>query len=224
MSLVDRTDPSSEQRAKAVAEERYRLSREIHDGLAQTLGYLSMQAERLEGLLASKRYDAAANEIAEMRQSISAAYRDVRETIDGLRVTMNGSDSLVSLLAECVQDFEKHTGVVTQFSAEPANLIVDAEASMQLLRIVQESLTNVRKHATAHNVCVTLKQSTKTIELEVADDGCGLSAVQAEHHYPSHGLAMMHERAEGLGGTFTVTSEPGKGTCVTVVILKEENR
>jgi signal transduction histidine kinase len=223
MSLVDRTDISSEQRAKTVAEERYRLSREIHDGLAQTLGYLSLQAERLEGLLASQRYDAAANEIAEMRQSISAAYSDVRETIDGLRVTVNGSDSLVSLLVECVRDFEKHTGVVAQFSAVPANLIVDAEASMQLLRIVQEALTNVRKYATAHHVRVTLKQSTNTIELVVTDDGCGLPAVQSERNYQSHGLAMMRERAEGLGGTFTVTSEPGKGTRVTVVILKEEN-
>ncbi len=201
----------------AVIEERYRLSREIHDGLAQTLAYQSLQAERLDHLISSQRYDAALSELAEMRQTIRAAYVDVREAIDGLRLGIDEPDKLVARLADYVDEFARQTGIVATFSSEPPGLTVQPETGMQLLRIAQEALTNVRKHSYARNVQVALRASANEIELSVTDDGLGFrDAAQPGRVYHSHGMATMRERAQSLGGSLTVATGPGQGTRIVV--------
>ena len=201
----------------AVIEERYRLSREIHDGLAQTLAYQSLQAERLDHLISSQRYNAALSELAEMRQTIRAAYVDVREAIDGLRLGIDEPDKLVARLADYVDEFARQTGIVATFSSEPPGLTVQPETGMQLLRIAQEALTNVRKHSHARNVQVALRASANEIELSVTDDGLGFrDAAQPGRVYHSHGMATMRERAQSLGGSLTVATGPGQGTRIVV--------
>ncbi len=209
----------------AILEERYRLSREIHDGLAQTLGYLSLQADRLDGLIAAKRLDATERELAEMRQSIRAAYVDVREAIDGLRLSVEEPGNLAMRLAEYVDGFARQTGLTAQFSAEPNDLSVDTETGMQLLRIAQEALTNVRKHAQARNIQVALRALANEIEMTLTDDGLGLPDIAtAGRAYHSHGMATMRERAQSLNGTFSVATGPGQGTRIAVTIPKRTNR
>lgn len=216
----------------AVLQERYRLAREIHDGLSQTLGFLGMQAERVEGLIAAKRYQEAAAELAQVRQSIRAAYVDVREAIDGLRLSISEPGQLADRLAEYVDEFAHQSGIAAHFSAEPKDVTVAPETGLQLLRIAQEALTNVRKHAQASNVQVVLRQTPTELELTITDDGRGFPEVEARFHpasgglnlvstrraYHSHGLASMRERAQGLGGTFTVATGPGQGTRITVTV------
>ena len=202
----------------AALEERYRLSREIHDGLAQTLSYLSFQAEHLEGLIAAGRYETSATEIAEMRQSISAAYVDVREAIDGLRLNIEDSSKLTVYLANLVEEFRHQTGIAAHVFAQPQDFSIDSETSIQLIRITQEALANIRKHAQAHLVQVTLQQLPNAVELSVSDDGRGFPEAQPGHVYHSHGMATMRERARGLGGTFTLVTGPGQGTRIMVTV------
>jgi signal transduction histidine kinase len=203
----------------AVYEERYRLAREIHDGLAQTLAYLGLQTERMEKLLGSGRHEEAARELAEMRQSIRAAYVDAREAIDGLRLSVENPDQLAAGLAEYVADFARQTGLEASFAAEPADLTTDPHTALQLLRIAQEALTNVRKHAQARRVQVSLSAAPAELELKVTDDGRGFpDGLQPDRVFRRHGLATMRERARSIGGTFTVATGNGQGTRIAVTI------
>jgi len=209
----------------AVLEERYRLSREIHDGLAQTLSYLSLQAERLENLIAAQRYDATTSELSELRQTIRAAYVDVREAIDGLRLDVGEPDKLVARLGEYVDEFARQTGVAATFACEPAGLSVPPDTGLQLLRIAQEALTNVRKHSHAKNVQVALRAHAREIELSVTDDGRGFrDAAEPGRAYHSHGMATMRERAQSIGGALTVATGAGQGTRIVVTMAARAAR
>ncbi len=203
----------------AVYEERYRLSREIHDGLAQTLAYLGLQAERTDKLLATGRIEAAATELTEIRQVLRAAYVDAREAIDGLRLGIENPDQLAIRLAEYTRDFARQANVETRFVAEPPNITCDPAIAVQLLRIAQEALTNIRKHAQAQQVEVRLSARTNEIELSITDDGHGFPDLsQSTSAIRRHGLASMRERAQSLGGTLTIATGVTQGTRVTATI------
>ncbi len=205
----------------AVVEERYRLAREIHDGLAQTLGYLGLQAERLGGLIEAGKNDQAAGELGEMRQAIRAGYVDAREAIDGLRLSVAEPDQLSMRLAEYVADFSAQSGIEAGFVTEPEEVTADPETALQVLRIAQEALTNVRKHARASRVSVLLRDSADEIQFTITDDGDGFPPkgthgdLARGNGFRSHGLASMRERAESLGGALTVATGPGQGTRIT---------
>ncbi len=206
-------------RQMAVFEERYRLSREIHDGLAQTLAYLSLQMERLEKLVKVGRDEDAILEMGEMRESIRAAYVDAREAIDGLRLAAEHPEQVAARLADYVTHFRQQTAIETAFVADPPGLVVDPEVTLQLLRIAQEALTNVRKHAHARHVEVRLVAQGDYLELTVTDNGDGLpQALAANGDYRRHGMATMRERAQSLGGRFSIVTGTGQGTRIIVTI------
>lgn len=202
----------------AVLEERYRLAREIHDGLAQTLSYLGWQAERLEGLLQNGRTAVALEEVAALRQAIRTAYLEAREAIDGLRLSVQSPGALAERLQEYTAAFARQSGLEVHYTAEPPDLEVPSEMGLQLLRIAQEALNNVRKHARAQRVWVALRAREGVLELSIADDGKGFfaAAPEDERPYRSHGLASMHERAGELGGSLSIATAPGQGTRVLV--------
>ncbi|MBI5081737.1 MAG: GAF domain-containing sensor histidine kinase [Chloroflexi bacterium] len=203
----------------AVLEERYRLSREIHDGLAQTLSYLGLQAERVESLINGGRSETASQEIGEMRQSIRAAYLDAREAIDGLRLSVESPNSIAKRFAEYIAEFSRQSGIAAQFIATPNDLTVDAGIGLQLLRIVQEALTNIRKHAQAQNVEVQMNVLADELELTITDNGRGFpDSAQSNRVHHGHGLTIMRERAESLHGSLTVATGKGQGTHLVVMI------
>jgi len=202
-------------REMAVLEERYRLSREMHDGLAQRLGFLSLQAERMERLLAAGRTEPLRRELAELRQVIAEAYLDVREAIDGLRLGVEEPGGFVRALRAQLEDFTHRTGLTVDTTGieDPGEL--PSEVALHLLRITQEALTNVRRHAQARHVWVRLTREDGHLELTVADDGRGFDPAlpQGRHRV---GLASMRERARSVGGQLTLATSPGQGTRVTV--------
>lgn len=203
----------------AVLEERQRLSREFHDGLAQTLGYLNLQAEQIESMIASQQSNQAAKEIQTLRKHIRAAYVDVREAIDGLRLTLDDPGEIAARLEDYTSEFSRQFDIETTFSASPENLTAKPEIALQLLRITQESLTNIRKHAQASQAKVVLIATSSTLELSITDNGMGFPANESDmRERRSHGLIMMRERAEGIGGTFSVATSPGRGTHITVSV------
>ncbi len=220
ISLAVRNAQLYEQvRQMAVFEERYRLSREIHDGLAQTLAYLGLQMERLEKLVKVGRDEDAIVEMGEMRESIRAAYVDAREAIDGLRLAADHPEQVAARLADYVAYFRQQAAIDTTFLADPPDLVVDPEVTLQLLRIVQEALTNVRKHAHAQHVEVRLVARTEDLELTITDDGDGLpQALAVNGDYQRHGMATMRERAQSLGGRFSIVTGTGQGTRIIVTI------
>ena len=194
----------------AVLEERSRIAREMHDGIAQILGYLSLETQTLEALVDRGEQQAALAELKQARLNIQLAQEDVRENILCLRTTLSGEAGVISALREYVEEFSVQTGVQANLvcqAAEPLNLSPLAET--QMVRIIQEALANVRKHARACQVLISLSSHNGGLCVTIADDGLGFEIHPERGHY---GLLTMRERAESVGGGLTVTSCLGEGT------------
>ncbi len=198
----------------AVTEERERIAREMHDGLSQILGYLGLEIQTLEALVQTGDEASLLEQLREIRRHINEAYVDVRENILSLRTTLSGDKGLISALGEYIDEFGVYddteiTLVVDALDPLPLSPLVE----VQLIRIVQEALTNMRKHAQARHTQVKLSVENGWVYASIADDGVGWDGQLDNGHF---GLQMMRERAESVGGTLTVASDPGQGTQVTL--------
>ncbi|MEE9261872.1 MAG: GAF domain-containing protein, partial [Dehalococcoidia bacterium] len=204
----------------AVLQERDRIAREIHDGLAQTLGYLNLKLDYLEDLLCSGEAQQVAVELEKMREVVGRAYADVRESIVGLRAAMKLDSGLISSLEEYLQEFGEQSGLAVDLSAEGVDLSrLDLSSQIQLVRIVQEALTNVRKHAQARLARVRFSTDGSAVRTIISDDGIGFDASAiARPGRQRFGLHIMKERAESLGGSFSLESRHGEGTKIVVDI------
>jgi signal transduction histidine kinase len=207
----------SKLQAAAVAQERYRIAREMHDSLAQVLGYLSLQMQTLEVLVKQRNQDGLLAELSTARKTINAAQDDVRESILSLRTTLSDDLLLLTALEQYVEAFGIQTGIDVQFTnevQEPVHLSPLAET--ELVRIVQEALTNIRKHAQAHHVQMCVTSDHQRLHIHIADDGIGMSTQEV---IGSHfGLQTMHERAQAIHGELSIVSELGQGTTVTLSV------
>jgi len=225
---------SREVQRLTLIEERDRLAREMHDSVAQVLAYLLVRLDTIERLLERGRTSEAAIEVGRLRDSAEGAYADVREAIAGLRTRPSaGAAGLAAALEQYVREFGDRIGIDAVFVAEgiPATAggadDLAPAAEMQLLRIAQEALANVRKHARATRVLVKLCRAPAGWRLIVRDDGAGFDPQIVEHshaasgpgtHAGHFGLAMMRERAHSLGGELVVSSQPAGGTTIDVLI------
>lgn len=205
----------------AALEERERLARELHDGLAQVLGYVNTQTLAIEELLSSGREEEAGAQVARMREAVRRVYTDVREAILGLRSTRG---ALLPSLRSYLADYGRMTGMAVQLNvaAEVEALRLPSSVEIQLMRIVQEALGNVRKHAHAASATVGLEVRDHGLALEVLDDGRGFDLDRpARTGWPRFGLQTMRERAQAVGGTFELWAKPGSGTRVVVTVPLE---
>ncbi len=205
----------------AVLEERERLAHELHDGLAQLLGYVNTQTLAIEKLLSSGRSGEAGRQVQELKDAARSVYTDVREAILGLRSTR---DALLPSLRSYLADYGRMTGMVLQLDAgaEVEALRLAPSVEIQLVRIVQEALGNVRRHAQATRVKVSLEVRDHRLVLDVVDDGRGFDLDQpVRTGWPHFGLQTMRERAQAIGGTFELRSRPGSGTRVAVRVPLE---
>lgn len=212
-------------RAVAVTEEREWIAREMHDNLAQVLGYVNTKAQAAQLHLDSGRPEPAAAHLGQLAEAARSAYADVREGILGLRSSLDGEKGFVEVLAAYLERWQEQSGVPVELRLVPADQrdsALSAIAEVQLLRIVQEALANVRKHAAASQARVVIRQSPTTLEVVIEDDGTGFDpeAVQRGGH-PRFGLATMRERAEAVGGAFAVSTSPDGGTRVHVAFVRE---
>jgi signal transduction histidine kinase len=195
----------------AVMEERSRIAREMHDSLAQILGYLSLETQTLEALTRQHDEQAVIAELVQARATIRSAQADVRENILSLRTTLSGDAGFVTALTEYVEEFGIQTGIQTV--VQPADdVALSPLVEAQAVRIVQEALTNVRKHAKATHVHVSMQTAGRWLTINVVDDGIGLPEYPPSNHH--FGLQTMHERAESVGGALCLNSPPGLGTVV----------
>ena len=207
----------------AVLEERERLAREMHDGLAQSLGYLLLKVRAAAELIASPGASRAGAALAEAEKIAAEAFREVRQSLFGLRTMVTRSLGLVPTLAEYLHDFSEQSGVAVDLRlGDEARIQLSPDREVQLIRIIQEALTNVRKHAEAHRASVSLRSSPEGLEVCIADDGCGFDPVEVQARgRGSFGLQTMEERAAAVGGALRVESAPGEGTRVLVHLPAE---
>jgi signal transduction histidine kinase len=201
---------------RAVLEERERIARELHDGLAQVLGYINTQTQAVKKLLETRKIDEATSELDAMGAVSREVYADVREAIVGLRAAPRG---LVPALRDYLSRLPRMPGCEIEL-----RVVDDGEAvalppatEIQLVRIVQEALTNVRKHAGASHVDVIVGADGNEVGVEIVDDGQGFDPLLLDRTgWPRLGLQTMRERAQAVGGVFDVISAPGEGTRIAV--------
>lgn len=219
----------------AALEERERIAREMHDGFAQTLTYLKLKAEsalaraRTDGCApvapvvadASPRSprvaaSALASALEEIRRGAVEALGEVRQAIMDLKSPAGaGPGDFTVQLATYLHSWSRFNNIEAELFLPQGGLGFDEDSEIQVLRICQESLANVRKHARAARVWVRLAREDDGVCVRVADDGRGFDPGQAQR--PGHfGLGILRERAAAVGGTISIDPRPGGGTEVVL--------
>ncbi|HQV69566.1 MAG TPA: PAS domain-containing sensor histidine kinase [Thermoflexales bacterium] len=208
-----------QQQATAVLQERERMARELHDDLGQILGYVSTQSQAARALLADGHKNQADAYMKRLTEVAQDAHADVRDYILGLRTNISPERRLLPTLRGYVTRFGQNNDILASVETAPAAemALLNPEMESQLLRIVQEALTNVRKHAAAKKVAVRVDMAGSDILIDVIDDGQGFDKARlANGDGRRFGQSIMRERAAEIGGTVTVKSAPGQGTHLTI--------
>lgn len=208
-----------QEKALSILTERNRIGREIHDGQGQLGGYFQMELQTIQVLLEKNQPEKAKLHVERLSAMAREYNTDVRETITGLKIgSASANQDFLTMLQEYLDSYEKNYGITTEISTsqQPDVLLLDIAAKVQLQRIIQEALNNIRKHAKAKRVQVSIQTSGGEITVCVADDGQGFDTSASPMGKNHYGLRIMKERAEEVGGELQVESEPGVGTKVTV--------
>jgi signal transduction histidine kinase len=198
--------------------ERQRLSREIHDGAAQTISALYWQAQLIHRRLVEMGIDSSdSKELCRLTQK---AQNDIRESLELLR-TYISNGSFLPCLKDNLIHLKQNSNINFKLDIETEEFQLETPVEIELLRICQEALTNIRTHSGARNISGNIRPMNGRILVTIADDGCGFNILDFYHdgrEAKGHGLAVMRERAESVGGCFRVLSIPGKGTEIQVEV------
>ena len=208
-----------ELRELAVRGERERIAREMHDGLAQVLGYVNTKSQAVAELLSTGRTDAARVQLSELAVAARSVYVDVREAILGLSSPIPPDRGLVGALEEYAGRFSEASKLATLVEAPESvrGLVLAPDVQAQVFRIVQEALTNVRKHASARRVLVSLGMEEGTLVVQVEDDGKGMAGSGSPPpDWPHYGLHTMQERAATIGAELRFDAGDPRGTRVVL--------
>ncbi len=207
------------QRALAALKEREQLARELHDGLGQVLGYVKMQAQAARERLAQDQKEIADGDLAQLMAVAQDAHADVREYILGARSGVSSEPGFLPALRQYLQRFAETYKMRAELIPPPdgTDAAFEPTVEAQLLRIIQEALTNARKHAQAKSVQVSIELEDSRAQVIVQDDGAGFDPALLEAaEGQKFGLRFMRERAEDAGGSLEVQSAPGAGTRVII--------
>lgn len=198
--------------------ERTRISRELHDELGQNLTALRLGLDWAQRHLQPGQ-DRLAARLLRLRELSETTVRSLQTIASELRPGILDDLGLVPAIEWLVESFGERTGVAIHASVDVDDSGCSHDARTAIFRILQEALTNACRHADAKSITVDLREADEAIELMVADDGRGICATPPGRRKPrSLGLLGMHERATMVGGRLSVTSEPGRGTVVSLRI------
>ena len=220
--VLEALDDASRQRASQIInaqeQERQRIARELHDETSQVLTSLMISLAVLEESIESPE---ARERIADTRALAHSTLRAIRSLSIDLRPSALDDLGLLPALRWYVKEYQKKCSIEVDFRSSGLKERLPAEMETALYRIVQECLTNTARHANAHKVHVTLKETKSAVKATIKDDGHGFD-YEALLKNPGQerglGLAGMQERAVLLDGTLNISSAPGKGTTVEVTI------
>ena len=214
-SALDRLRLSEAERA--TLEERTRLARELHDGLAQDLWFAKLKHERLVPYVPDDQKDLA----HEVTQALDSAIDEAKQAMVTMRAGDDRDRPLEELMSRAIDDFAARSGVRADFSAADMPTSLPARTQVEVMRVLQEALTHVRKHADATVVRVTADADDSSLHLSIVDNGRGFRTDDS----PGDGLGLqgMKERARLMGGELHLMSEPSGGTTVDLVVPTRAN-
>jgi PAS domain S-box-containing protein len=210
-----------QERVLATLQERERLARELHDGIGQVFGYLSMQAQTVRSRLRAGDGEKADALLARVVEVAQGAHADVRESILDLKAASSKEWSFIPTLERYLRDFGTDHGIETELAIAEGidDNTFEPVAAVQALRVVQEALTNARRHGKATAIRVGIEREDSKARITVADDGSGFDPAQFEGDHDGHfGLAFMRERMAQIGGRVRVDSQQGEGTRVILEV------
>ncbi|WP_162182374.1 sensor histidine kinase [Nigerium massiliense] len=218
LALAHAHTAATEQR-RAVETERERIAREMHDGLAQVLGVTHLRLRALSATVDAADADAVRAELDDLAALCHAGYQDVREGILALRESGHPDRTLLESLDAYVRAFGRTSGVRAELTVEGlGSPRLSPRREVQVIRIVQEALTNVRKHADAGRVRVRVRVGEDATTFTVEDDGAGFDPDALPADRQSFGLLTMRERSEQVSGRLTIDSALGRGTRVVLTL------
>ncbi|MFP8780231.1 type IV pili methyl-accepting chemotaxis transducer N-terminal domain-containing protein [Hydrogenophaga sp. RWCD_12] len=203
------------EREAAVGEERSLLARELHDSIAQSLAFLKIQTQLLRSAVNKQQPDKVQSTLDELDAGLKESINDVRELLVHFRTRTN-TDDIEAALQETLQKFQHQTGLPTRLQLEGEGLPLPADVQVQVLHVLQEALSNVRKHADASHVSLDVHKGPHW-RFVVRDNGGGFDTAQrqGETHV---GTKIMRERAERIGASVAIESRVGQGTTVTLTL------
>lgn len=205
----------------AVSQERNLLAQGLHDSIAQGLNFLNLQVQMLEDSLRRNDVEEIKDIAPLLRAGVEESYEDVRELLLNFRTRLQDSN-LESEMRNVVNKFQRQTGVHGEIQLAGSGAPLAPEQQLQVLFILQEALSNVRKHAHASNVKVVVANE-RDFSLTVTDDGAGFNLDRVHEKGDAHvGLRIMQERAERLSASFGILSQPGAGTTITLQLPRQE--
>ena len=208
-------------RELAVSSERERIAREMHDSLAQVLGYVNTKSQAIDELLKRGVVEQAREQLRQLSEAARSAYADVREDILALRTSLPGDQSLESAIRQYLDQYRQLSGINAEFNdsldERAAQATLEPMAELQLLRIIQEALSNVRKHAGVDQAKLSVAIAGDQLLVTVEEKGRGFDPENLKPgEFPRFGLSTMRERAEAVGGKLELYSAPGQGTKLVV--------
>jgi signal transduction histidine kinase len=203
-----------EVRSLATNEERQRLAREIHDGVAQELVMVGYGIDNAQATLPDGA-DETAEELRTLRGEVTRVITELRLSLFELRSEVDRNGGLAAAIAEYARTLGTSAGLRVHFTFDESTARLPAATEAELLRIAQEAITNARKHAGASNLWVTCMVDPPYAEIEVSDDGKGFADERPDGRY---GLTIMAERAERIRGRLKITPRHPSGTTVAVVL------
>ena len=205
-------------RVVSALEEQNRLARELHDHLAQALGYIKVKSSMTEDYLNQGQINQARESLLDLKKVTDIVYTDLREAIFNLRTSGSARSEFLPALQDYLDEYRLHYGVDVRLIIDDETTVeFTPEVANQLMRIIQEALANVRKHACASRAWVRCSQDGSEIMITIEDDGLGFDPHQhSNENRQSYGLQIIRERAERVNGSLTIDSEQGIGTQVKV--------
>lgn len=200
--------------------ERRRIARDLHDGPAQTLASMMIRMDLIQRLW-DNDVNRIYEEIENIKQMSAESLSDIRRIMFDLKPTLIHEDDFSSTLKDYFRDYETKYHLDIDFVVFGGNKKYDLSLETALFRMVQEAITNVRKHAGVKKILAKMEDNGKTLTLVVKDEGAGFDVEKAAKKSESYGIIGMKERAELLGGKVEIISSPGNGTQVIITVPLE---
>ncbi|MEY4098946.1 MAG: hypothetical protein RL300_117 [Pseudomonadota bacterium] len=200
----------------AVSQERHLLARELHDSIAQSLAFLKIQVQLMREAIKTRNDTEITKILEEIDAGVRESYGDVRELLLHFRTRANAED-IEPALATTLQKFEHQSGIKTTLTMQGQGLPLAPDVQIQVLHIIQEALSNIRKHAHASQAWLDVQQQP-TWRFEVRDDGIGFNPDSDEFDETHVGLRIMTERAQRIGAQIEVMSTPARGSSVILTL------
>ena len=221
-AALDNQRLSIKARQLAVAEERNLVAQGLHDSLAQGLNFLNLQTQMLGSAVQQRRWDEVEEIVPLLKTGVSESYQDVRELLQNFRTRL-GEESLRKAVDDTIGRFRRQTGLNVELHLDDRDgAPLHPDQQLQVLFILQEALSNVRKHAYASKVTVRI-DNHRDFGMSIRDDGEGYDPKEVAERSESHvGLSILRERAARLGGQLQMCCAPGQGTEVSLYLSQSD--